>query len=120
MEDKFGDFKEINESGEVIPAMQQLGPIRVRLPRKDELIGVIAQRYGGNRMEVNSSDGKTRNCRVPGRFKRSLWLRPGDFVIIIPWQDDDAKGDIIFKYNSKAEINQLEKRGLLKNLKREF
>jgi translation initiation factor 1A len=88
-------------------------PARVRIPRGNEKIGVVAQRYGGNRMEVQCTDGKTRNCRVPGRFKRSLWLRPRDVILVQVWPDDDEKGDIIFKYNPGA-VNQLRKRGLLK------
>jgi translation initiation factor 1A len=118
MED-YGDFTEVKEGSPVANNEQQETPARVRLPRQREFIGVVMQRYGGNRMEVLASDGKTRNCRVPGRFKRSLWLRPKDIVIVQPWPDDDNKADIIFKYNSSAVI-QLKKRGMLENLKNEF
>ena len=55
---------------------------RVRLPKGKEVIGIIEQRLGGNKMMVNCLDGKSRNCRVPGRLKRALWLRPEDVVII--------------------------------------
>ena len=120
MADGFGDFNEINEeTGEVSVSEGQDVPVRVRLPRKGELIGVIVQRYGGNRMEVLASDGKSRNCRVPGRFKRALWLRPKDTVLITPWLDDDSKGDVIFKYQNSA-VNQLRRKGLLDNIKIEF
>lgn len=70
--------------------------IRVKLPRGKEIIGRIEQRLGGNKMMVLCSDGKTRNCRIPGRLKRGLWLRPGDFVIIEPWEFDQDKADIFF------------------------
>ena len=70
-------------------------------------------------MEVKCTDGKTRNCRVPGRFSRSMWLRPKDIVLIKPWEFDDCKADVIFKYDGNA-ANQLRKRGLLANLKDEF
>lgn len=120
MEDEFGDFTEINiETGEPTVQESHDAPVRVRLPRKGELIGVIVQRYGGNRMDVLSSDGKNRNCRVPGRFKRTLWLRPKDTVLIVPWVDDDSKGDVVFKYSGSA-INQLRKKGMLDNLKVDF
>src|SRR4030042_3493481 len=71
---------------------------RARLPRGKEVMGIIEQRLGGNKMLVSCLDGKTRNCRVPGRLKRALWLRPGDVVIIEPWELDSEKGDVIFKY----------------------
>ncbi len=116
----YGEFEEVKE-GQIISGSNAEGemPVRVRMPRKSELIGVVIQRYGGNRMEVKSTDGKKRNCRVPGRYKRALWLRPRDVVLIVPWPDDDNKGDIIFKYNSSS-INQLRKKGVLNNFKDEF
>ena len=70
-------------------------------------------------MEVKATDGKTRNCRVPGRYKRKLWLRPKDIVLITPWEYDDNKGDIIYKY-SKTAINQLRKKGILDSLTEKF
>jgi|SRR3989344_7608871 len=118
MDEKYGDFEELNDgvqnqtSGDVVPT-------RIRKPRHGEFIGIILQRLGGNRMEVHSTDGKKRNCRVPGRFSRSLWLRPRDVVLIKPWEFDDAKADVIFKYDSSA-VNQLRKRGILNNIKDEF
>ena len=70
-------------------------------------------------MEVKATDGKLRNCRVPGRFKRSMWLRPNDIVMIEPWPDDNDKADIVFKYDGSG-VNQLRKRGLLKDLQNLF
>jgi len=118
----YGEFEEViegedgnvtseGENGEVVS--------RVKLPGKGEFIGKVVQRYGGNRMEILCSDGKSRNCRVPGRFKRKMWLRPGDIVIIEPWPDNDDKGEIIFQYYSSG-VNQLRKKGLLDNLNKEF
>lgn len=68
------------------------------LPREKEVIGIIEQRYGGNKMKVNCLDGKERVGRVPGRLKRYLWLRPEDVVILEPWELDDKKADILLKY----------------------
>src|SRR4030042_602920 len=88
--------------------------VRVRLPKKEETIGIIEQRLGGNKIVVNCLDGKKRNCRVPGRLKRFLWLRPGDVVIIEPWEFDKEKGDVIFKYKIN-QIEWLKKKGYLKS-----
>lgn len=95
------------------------GPIRVKLPKKDEVIGVIEQRLGGNKMMVACTDGKSRNCRVPGRLKRELWLRPNDVVIIEPWELDKTRGDVIFKYKPN-HVAWLRKNGYLKSEKSEF
>ena len=116
----YGDFEEVLEGdGSQLPSQEGEAPARVRAPQKGEFIGVIVQRLGGNRMEVHTTDGKTRNCRVPGRFKRTLWLRPKDVVLITVWPDDDSKGDVIFKYNPSA-VNQLRKRGILNSLSSDF
>ncbi len=93
--------------------------VRVRLPRGEEIIGIIEQRVGGNKMMVNCLDGKTRNCRVPGRLRRKLWLRPGDVVIIEPWELNKEKGDVIFKYRP-TQISWLKKKGYLESEKTEF
>ena len=73
--------------------------IKAPLPKGRELIGIVEQRHGGNKMKINCLDGKDRVGRVPGRLKRYLWLRPNDVVIIEPWELDDTKGDVLLKYN---------------------
>jgi|TARA_B100000315_G_C14534963_1_gene567996 translation initiation factor 1A len=92
---------------------------RVKLPRGEEIMGIIEQRLGGNKMMVNCFDGKNRNCRVPGRLRRKLWLRPGDVVIIEPWELNKEKGDVIFKY-TKNQVNWLKKNGYIETEKIEF
>lgn len=93
--------------------------VRAPLPKKGEVIGIIEQRHGGNKMKVNCLDGKNRNCRVPGRLKRKLWLRPGDVVIVQPWELDNAKGDILLKYHSN-QIEWLKRNGRLETKNDEF
>ena len=123
-ESEFGDFEEIKseeqkEQEQSEADQQAQAPTRIRTPRPPELMGKIMQRLGGNRMNVKATDGKTRNCRVPGRYRRRLWLRPGDIIIIVPWELDDLKADVIYKYPPVA-VKQLKKKGLLNNLKDEF
>ncbi len=117
-ESEFGEFESAEPKGQENQQSMQI-PVRVRMPRGKQRIGVIIQRLGGNRMSVRATDGKTRNCRVPGRYRRSLWLRPKDIVMIEPWPDDDNKADVIFKYNSSS-IYQLRKRGILDSIKTDF
>jgi len=120
-ESDFGDFEEIKEEKHTQESGEEesQGFLRVRMPRGKELIGIIMQRFGGNKMEVKATDGKIRNCRVPGKYKKKLWLRPRDVVILVPWEYDNSKGDIIYKYPS-AGVNQLKKQGTLSKLGEEF
>ncbi len=93
--------------------------MRAPLPKGREVIGIIEQRYGGNKMKVNCLDKKDRLGRVPGRLKRHLWLRPGDVIIIEPWELDDNKGEIILKYKP-SQIAWLNKNGYLEKENEEF
>ncbi len=104
---------------EPAPEEQQL--LRVRLPVGKEVLGVVQQRLGGSRMRVLCLDSKERICRIPGRLRRELWVRENDVVIIEPWElGGDEKGDVLYKYRSKAEVEFLRKKGYLKNLEEEF
>lgn len=95
--------------------------IRVRIPLKNEVLGVVQQRLGGSRMRVHCLDGKERICRIPGRLRRELWVREEDVVIVEPWElGGDVKGDIVYKYKSKAEVDFLKKKGYLKNIEENF
>lgn len=119
---EYGDFKEIEiepQKKEQNAEENNEGFVRARMPRQGQLIGIVLERLGGKRMSIKTTDNKTRNCRVPGRFSRKFWLRPGNFVLIEPWQDDDSKGDVVYQYRPN-EISQLRKKGLVGNLGREF
>ena len=96
--------------------MEEQVPIRVRTPKKDEIIGSITQRLGGSRMYVACMDGKTRICRIPGRLKKNLWIREGNIVLVEPWEfQGDKKGDIIWKYNP-TQVRWLKQKRYLKEI----
>jgi translation initiation factor 1A len=122
MKEDFGDFEDEskpNAAGQG-PAEGIQQPTRVRTPRNGEVIGIVEQRVGANRMIVKCFDDKERNCRIPGALRRTLWIRPGDTVIVKPWEfDGDKRGDIVFKY-TPAAIDWLKKRGFIKEMKEGF
>lgn len=89
--------------------------IRVKTPRGKQSLGMVDQRLGGSRMRVRCFDGKSRVCRIPGRLKRRLWIRENDVVLVEPWELDDTKGDVIFKYKPN-QIEWLKRKGYLKEL----
>ncbi len=94
---------------------QPEGFVRVKLPRGRETIGIVEQRLGGSRARVKCFDGISRICRIPGRLKRRLWIRENDTILVEPWELDNDKGDIIFKYRPN-QIAILRKKGLIKEL----
>jgi translation initiation factor 1A len=89
---------------------------RTPIPRDRQVLGLVEQRVGGSRMKVRCMDGKMRICRIPGRLKRSLWVRDGDIILVEPWEmGGDEKGDVLFKYRP-MQVEFLRRRGLLKEL----
>ena len=112
--EEFGEESQGSEqSGQ--PGAPEGGVVRVRLPRGKEVLGILEQRLGASRILIRCFDGKSRNCRVPGRLKKRLWLREGDVVLVEPWEFDNEKGDVIFKYTPTA-IEWLRKKGYLKEI----
>ena len=97
-------------------ASQSTGRVRVPNPEEGEIIGVIVQMLGHDRVKVKCADGHVRVGRIPGRMKKRVWLRVGDFVIIVPWDfQSEDKGDIVWRYQ-KSDINWLRKKGYLSDL----
>lgn len=89
---------------------------RMKLPRGREVLGILDQRLGGSRCRVRCLDGKVRVCRIPGRLKRSLWVREGNIILVEPWEfSGDSKGDILFKYKPN-QVTFLKNKGYLNEI----
>ena len=58
--------EEISEEGEII---------RVRMPRRGQVLGEVEQLLGDRRMSVKCTDGHTRLCRIPGKIRRRIWIK---------------------------------------------
>ena len=87
---------------------------RVRTPRGKEMLGTVIEMLGGSRFRVECNDGKERICRVPGKYKRRVWVKMGNIVLLTPWDiQGDERGDIIWRY-TPSQANWLVRKGLLK------
>jgi len=88
--------------------------IRLRLPNKknNEIFAIADRLMGGSRINVICADGKSRMARIPGRMKRKQRVRAGDLVIVKPWDIQDEKADIIYRY-SRTQAIILSRRRLL-------
>ena len=87
---------------------------RVYLPskKKGEIFAVAEQLLGASRIKVICEDGKSRMGRIPGKIKKRMWIREGDLVVVRPWDFQDAKADIIYRY-TKTQANYLSRRHIL-------
>ena len=88
--------------------------IRLKLPNKKnkELFAIADRLMGGSRINVICEDGKARLARIPGRMKRRQRVRAGDLVIIKPWDIQNDKADIIYRYK-RTQATILSRRNLL-------
>ena len=80
--------------------------IRLPLPKRDknEIFAIADRLMGGSRINVVCADGKSRLARIPGRMKRKQRVRAGDLVIVRPWDIQDDKADIVFRYRRTQAI----------------
>jgi len=87
-----------------------------KMPAEGEVVGVVAQLLGFDRVKVKCSDGKVRVCRIPGKMKKKIWLRLNDIVLIAPWDfQSDQKGDVVWRYD-RSDFKNLKAKGMLDNL----
>lgn len=90
--------------------------VRVRLPRKGQLLGEVEQLVGDRRMVVRCTDGHTRLCRIPGKIRRRIWIKEGNIVLVEPWEvQSNERGDILFRYTLQ-QADWLERKGFLKGI----
>ena len=90
--------------------------VRVRTPNREdgEMFAFIIQMLGHDRVRVRCEDGEIRIGRIIGKFKKRIWLRIGDLVLIVPWDfQSDQKCDVVWRYRNN-EIDWLQRNGILK------
>ncbi|HEX59651.1 MAG TPA: translation initiation factor eIF-1A [Methanomicrobia archaeon] len=89
--------------------------IRVRIPNPDrrEILGIVETMLGANRMIVQCMDGVKRMARIPGKMRKRVWINVGDVVIVVPWEFQDEKADVVWKY-TRPQVAWLERKGYLK------
>jgi len=86
------------------------------MPGKDQLLGVVMQMLGYDRLLVKCTDGRERVCRIRGKMKRRVWIKVGDIVLVAPWDfQSDSRGDIIWRY-TESQASTLRRKGYLKGL----
>jgi translation initiation factor 1A len=90
------------------------GYYRLPLPNRKnhEMYAIADQLLGGSRIHVVCEDKKSRMARIPGKMKRKARVRAGDLLIIKPWDIQNEKADIVFRY-SRTQASSLSRRKML-------
>ena len=103
------DLEEELEGGEAVPGkgaepeagMESDEAVnRYRMPdhRNREMFAIADELMGASKLRVMCEDGKSRMARIPGKMKRRMWIKPGDLVIVKPWDFQDDKADVKYRY----------------------
>ena len=88
--------------------------MRVRRPdeKAGEILGTVESMLGANHLKVRCMDGTVRTVRIPGKMKKRVWIREGDVVIVVPWEFQDEKADVKWRY-TRPQVAWLERKGFL-------
>ena len=72
----------------------------VKLPDKSvgEMLCKVVELVGDDRLRVVCEDGEYRLARIPGKFRKKVWFKVGDYIIAVPWDFDPKKADVVYKY----------------------
>ena len=84
----------------------------LRMPEEDEVFAVVTEMLGANRVTVRCADGVERTARIPGRMQKRIWIRKDDVVLVEPWDWQDEKADVTWRYE-KQEAETLREEGYI-------
>lgn len=60
---------------------------------------------GNGRLEAMCFDGVKRLCHIRGKLRKKVWINQGDIILIGLRDYQDAKADVILKYNPDEARN---------------
>ncbi|AGB39650.1 translation initiation factor eIF-1A [Natronococcus occultus] len=86
------------------------GRNNLRMPDDDEVFATVTNMLGANRVKVQCADGTERTARIPGKMQKRIWIREDDVVLVEPWDWQDEKADITWRYE-KSDADQLRREG---------
>ena len=76
-------------------------------------MGWVKEMVGEDKVIVSCTDGYTRLCRIKGGLRRRVWIKPGDVVLVEPWDFQyEKRGDVVWRY-PEAHVEELKRRGYL-------
>ena len=82
----------------------------LRMPDEDEVFATVTSMLGANRVKVRCADGVERTARIPGKMRKRVWIREDDVVLVEPWDWQDEKADVTWRYENQA-AEQLRREG---------
>eukprot|EP00039_Didymoeca_costata_P032549 m.38302 g.38302 ORF g.38302 m.38302 type:complete len:144 (+) comp9416_c0_seq2:95-526(+) len=65
----------------------------------------VAKMLGNGRLEALCFDGVKRLCHIRGKLRKKVWINQGDIILVGLRDYQDAKADVILKYNADEARN---------------
>jgi len=59
----------------------------------------VVKMLGNGRLEALCFDGTKRQCHIRGKLRKKVWINQGDIILIGLRDYQDAKADVILRYN---------------------
>lgn len=85
----------------------------VELAENGQEYAKVIARLGGARIDVECTDGKRRQAIIPGKFKKKIWMNPGDIVLVsVDAVGNDEVCSVDKKYGPK-DVVTLRQKGLI-------
>lgn len=91
--------------------------LRTRKPQEGEILAIVMQMLGSDKLRVDCDDGIERIARIPGKLRKKVWIRVGDLILIQPWKEmPKERADVVWRY-TPTQANWLQKNNYLKNIR---
>jgi translation initiation factor 1A len=65
----------------------------------------VTRMLGNGRLEAMCFDGTKRLCHIRGKLRKKVWINQGDIILVGLRDYQDAKADVILKYNPDEARN---------------
>lgn len=93
---------------------------RTKLPKEGEILAVVTEALGSDRMRAECDDGFTRIVRIPGKMRKRIWVRIGDLILVEPWKvQSNERADVCWKY-TRTQAGWMQRKGYLKKIHVDF
>ena len=79
---------------------------------KREMFAIADQLLGASKIRIICADGESRMGRIRGKLRKRMWIREGDLLIIRPWEFQDEKADIVYRY-TRTQATNLARKGVI-------
>lgn len=105
LDEEEDDLGPVDEEGSGLESDEAVNRYRMPDARNREMFAIADQLMGASKLRVMCEDGKSRMARIPGKMKRRMWIKPGDLVIVKPWDFQDDKADVKYRYVRTQAVN---------------